>query len=409
MNRSSAAGVAAQPASRRIPWTALAVLIASLLFGLPLQAAPKDDLSSVRARIKTLQKKVESAQGKKADATDALKQSEQAISTASRRLRELAQQQENVLATLNQLQRESRDTQGRIGRQQALLGSLLFHYQRQGQHEPLRILLNRQDPNQVARDLHYYTYLTRARAEQIEDLREDLAHAQTLTRQNQEKNAELQQVRAEQARQKAQLESDKAERKTLLARLNQQIAAQRHEIGRLQQDEKRLTQLIERLTRQARVKAAKPKKSAPLSNRNLPTPEITGGAFSQLKGKLRLPVRGELINRFGNPREDSGTTWKGLFIKSSSGQEVRCIADGRVVFSDWLRGFGNIIIVDHGDNYMSLYGNNETLYKQAGASVRTGDVIAATGNSGGIAESGLYFEMRYQSRPFDPLGWVKLN
>ena len=102
-------------------------------------------------------------------------------------------------------------------------------------------------------------------------------------------------------------------------------------------------------------------------------------------------------------------TWKGLFIKSAAGQDVKCIASGRVVFSDWLRGFGNIIIVDHGDDYISLYGNNETLYKQAGETVRAGDAVAAVGNSGGIAETGLYFEMRHQSRPFDPLGWVKLN
>lgn len=369
-------------------------------------AAPKDDLSSLRERIRTLQKDVESAEDKKADATDSLKQSEQAISTANRRLRELAQQQENVSATLDQVQRESRDTQGNIGKQQALLGQLLYHYHLHGQHDPLRILLNQQDPNQAARQMHYYTYLSRTRAALIGDLRGNLAHSLQLARLYQEKNAELQQVKAEQSRQKTQLERDKEARKSVLARINQQITSQRHEIGRLQRDEKRLTRLIERLSKLAQ---AKPKKSAALHNRNLPAPMPADGVFAQLKGKLRLPVRGELINRFGSPREDSGATWKGLFIKSPAGQEVKSIANGKVVFSDWLRGFGNIVIVDHGDGYMSLYGNNETLYKQAGETVKAGDAIAAVGNSGGIAETGLYFEMRHQSRPFDPLGWVKLN
>lgn len=376
-----------------------------------VHAAPKEDLSSLRERIRTLQKEVESAEDKKADATDALKQSEQAISTANRRLRELDQQQESVMATLDRVQRESRETQGSLGRQQVLLSRLLYHYRLNGQHDPMKILLNQQDPNLAARQLHYYTYLSRARASLIGNLRSNLAHSQELTRLYQEKNTELQQVKSEQARQKAQLELDKRARKNVLAHITQKIASQRNEIGRLQRDEKRLTKLIERLSRLAQAKPKpRPQKGAtPLQNRSLPTPAPADSAFQQLKGKLRLPVRGELINRFGSPREDSGATWKGLFIKSPAGQEVKCIAGGTVVFSDWLRGFGNIVIVDHGDGYMSLYGNNETLYKQAGAAVRAGDTIAAVGNSGGIAETGLYFEIRYQSRPFDPLSWVRLN
>lgn len=381
-------------------------LAAGLVCAFIAHAAPKDDLSSLRERIRTLQKNVESAKDKKADAADALKQSEQAISTTNRRLRELAQQQENVSATLAQVQRESHDTMGSIGKQQALLGRLLTHYHLHGQHDSLKILLNQQDPNQAARQLHYYTYLSRTRAVLIQNLRGDLAHSRELARRYQEKNAELQQVKAEQSRQKAQLERDKGVRKIVLARINRQIISQRHEIGRLQRDEKRLTKLIERLSKLSR---AKPKKSAALHNRSLPAPMPSDGIFQQLKGKLRLPVRGELINRFGSQREDSGATWKGLFIKSPAGQEVKSIANGKVVFSDWLRGFGNIVIVDHGDGYMSLYGNNETLYKQAGETVKAGDAIAAVGNSGGIAETGLYFEMRHQSRPFDPLGWVRLN
>jgi septal ring factor EnvC (AmiA/AmiB activator) len=381
-------------------------LAAGLACALTVHAAPKDDLSGLRERIKSLQKEIESAEGKKTDATDALKQSEQAISTANRRLRELAQQQESVGATLSQVQREGRDTQGKIGNQQALLGQLLSHYYLQGQSDPLKILLNQQDPNQMARQLHYYTYLSRARATLIENLRANLAHSRELAQLYQEKSAELARVKSEQTRQKAQLEKDKQARKTVLVRINQKITSQRHEIGRLQRDEKRLTQLIERLSR-----LAKPKKrqTPAAANRSQPAPGPSGGVLHQLKGKLHLPVRGELVNRFGSQREDSGATWKGWFIKSAAGQDVKCIANGRVVFADWLRGFGNIIIVDHGDDYMSLYGNNETLYKQAGETVRAGDAVAATGNSGGIAETGLYFEIRHKSRPFDPLGWVKLN
>ncbi|HUW79341.1 MAG TPA: hypothetical protein VMV54_00430, partial [Acidocella sp.] len=202
----------------------------------------------MRERIKSLQKKVESAEDKKTDASDALKQSEQAISTANRRLRELAQQQESVGATLSRVQRESRDTQGKIGNQQELLSQLLSHYYLHGQHDPLKILLNQEDPNQLARQLHYYTYLSRARASLIEGLRTNLAHSRELAQLYQEKKAELEQVKTEQARQKTQLEKDKQARKITLLRINRQITSQRNEIGRLQRDEKRLTQLIERLS-----------------------------------------------------------------------------------------------------------------------------------------------------------------
>src|ERR1700686_1959223 len=127
--------------------------------------------------------------------------------------------------------------------------------------------------------------------------------------------------------------------------------------------------------------------------------------FASLKGRLRLPVRGEAMNRYGGPREESGASWKGLFIRSVSGETIRAVADGRVVYADWLRGFGNLLILDHGTGYMSLYANNDGLLRQVGESVRGGDPIAHVGASGGEAESGLYFEVRRAGKPFDPLKW----
>ena len=123
---------------------------------------------------------------------------------------------------------------------------------------------------------------------------------------------------------------------------------------------------------------------------------------------MRLPTRGVVSNRFGSARQE-GSTWKGLFIRAAAGSEVRAIAGGRVVFADWMRGFGNLLIVDHGGSYLSIYGNNESLLKQTGDTLRGGEVIATVGNSGGNPESGLYFELRYQGQPLDPLKWVSLK
>jgi septal ring factor EnvC (AmiA/AmiB activator) len=135
-------------------------------------------------------------------------------------------------------------------------------------------------------------------------------------------------------------------------------------------------------------------------------PAAPAGAFASLKGQLRTPVSGQVAARFGTKR-GQGPSWKGVFIRAAEGADVRAVAGGRVVFAEWLRGFGNLIIVDHGGQYMSIYGNNQALLKRAGDLVKSGDPIASAGNSGGNEESGLYFELRHQGTAFDPAGWVK--
>ncbi|TNF52475.1 MAG: peptidase M23, partial [Gammaproteobacteria bacterium] len=133
---------------------------------------------------------------------------------------------------------------------------------------------------------------------------------------------------------------------------------------------------------------------------------LAGLDFGRLKGKLALPVAGEIQHRFGQNRPGGGPAWKGLFIRARQGQEVHAVGTGKVAFADWLRGFGNLLIIDHGGGYLSLYSNNESLYKQPGDRVRAGDVIAAAGNTGGQEDTGLYFELRHQGKPFDPMNWV---
>jgi len=131
----------------------------------------------------------------------------------------------------------------------------------------------------------------------------------------------------------------------------------------------------------------------------------TTGTFASQRGKLILPVKGTLAGRFGAPRPEGGT-WKGLFIRAGEGGEVRAVAAGRVVFADWLRGFGNLLIIDHDDGFLSVYGNNQSLLRQPGDETRGGEVVATVGNSGGNPESGLYFELRHRGQVFDPMKWV---
>ena len=382
----------------------LAVLGAGAHAAAPPSNAQKQELNALRNRIETLQKTLAASEETKNDAADALRESERAISETNRLLRGLGEDQRQVNARLADLREQNQRTAGDLEAQRTRLARLLYQQYTGGQPDALKLLLNREDPNRIAREIHYLTYLARARAELIASLRANLGHISDLTQETQQESAELAAINAAQQEQRRRLESEKAARKAVLVKVSRQIDKQRREISTLKRDETRLAKLIEQLGRM--LARAKP---PGLRNERLPDSGAATGAFGQLKGRMSLPVRGELKNRFGGPREGSGVLWKGLFIATPAGQDVKAIAPGRVVFADWLRGFGNLLIIDHGDGYMSLYGNNESLFKQVGDPARGGETIAAVGNSGGNMDSGLYFEIRHQGVAFDPLGWVSLR
>jgi septal ring factor EnvC (AmiA/AmiB activator) len=403
-------------------WTRVSAFALALL-SLPAVAlaakpeASKEALQELKSRIESLKKELDTTKEAHSEAADALKKSEQAISEANRKLHEIAQQQATSRQSLQSLQQELAGLNETIRDQQQLLGKQFYQQYLNGQQGYLQIVLTGHDPNIVTRDLHYFSYLARARAEMIESLRKNLEHVATLNQKTTSTLAEINALKEEQEKQRQQLESEKRERKGVMQELAGKIKMQSGEISKLRRDEKRLTNLVERL---ARIVPAKPKRkkqahpgpspSAPIGkNESLPNPSLADTAFAALKGKLNLPVRGDIVNRFGATREDSGISWKGLFIRANEGSEVKSIASGTVVFADWLRGFGNLLIIDHGDGFMSLYGNNQALLKNVGDEVGPGDNIASVGNSGGNANSGLYFEMRHRSKPFDPLGWCVLR
>lgn len=387
-------------------------------------AEKKSDLRDLRERIDALQKEIASAEGSRAEVADRLKDSERSISQLQRELRELGTERGELQGALRELDTQARSLEGQLAAQQRQLEQLLYRQYLQGSPDTLRLLLNGDDPNRVARDLYYLGVIAQARGDMLAQLESTLKKKQELAARTAERAAALSAVEAQQKEKHARLLQQREERKATLAQISTKIAAQRKEVGALQRDEKRLAQLIDRLSRLIAERTEKARaaskqtprttasrafadKAVAIENTELPQ-AVPAGSFAAQKGKLRLPVRGTISNRFGAPRQE-GSSWKGLFIRSDAGSEVKAIAGGRVVFAEWMRGFGNLLIVDHGDAFLSIYGNNEALLKHVGDVVRGGDTLATVGNSGGNPESGLYFEIRHQGQPVDPLKWASLR
>ena len=389
-------------------------------------AEKKGDLKELRGQIETLRKGMAASEGKRADSAEQLKEVEQEISHTQRDMQNLANQRGKLQATLKDLDSQSRALESRLHMQQEQLEKLVYRQYLQGNPDALRLLLNGDEPSQVARDLYYLASIGRARSQLLHESESTLQRQQALASEIRERAEEMAAIESRQKEQHGKLVAQREQRKVVLERISAQISEQRRTIGNLQRDEKQLSQLIDRL---ARIIATKPvprreaqSKSSPKASRRSPPEQAKGteirnestpeaappGSFARLKGELRLPARGLVSNRFGGARQEGGT-WKGLFIRANPGSEVKVIAGGRVVFAEWMRGFGNLMIVDHGSSFLSIYGNNDALLKQVGDTLRGGDTIAAVGNSGGNPESGLYFELRHQGQPLDPLKWVNLK
>lgn len=392
--------------------------------------AAKEDLSDIQTKIQALKKELNSKQEAHKDATDALKDSETAISAANQKLHDINQKQQQNKSTLNSLKKQSININDKLGQQQQQLSDLLRQQYMHGNQSYTQLILQDKNPSEIARDVKYFSYIAKAHAKVIDDMQGNLAKVKELNNKTAVALQEVADLKARQEAEKKTLVQQKQEKSKVVKSLSNQIASQRNEIDKLKRDEKSLSNLVERLAKIVPpvVKHKKSKKSAPdetvaderpnknsgkktekstivASNETLPSNDFAGINFASLRGKLRLPVRGEVANRFGASREDTGVSWKGLFIKSAEGSDVKSVADGRVVFADWMRGFGNLIIVDHGNGYMSLYGNNQAVLKHVGEEVDAGDTIASVGNSGGNESNGLYYELRHQSQPFDPLSW----
>ncbi|HVY65231.1 MAG TPA: peptidoglycan DD-metalloendopeptidase family protein, partial [Gammaproteobacteria bacterium] len=258
-----------------------------------------------------------------------------------------------------------------------------------GRAEVFKLLLSQESPAELGRMLVYYDYFNRARSVRIGAVRTDLERHAALNADTQRVEAQLKDLEAAQAAQVAALAKARDERQAVVTRLDASIKDDSAAVAKLRGEEKRLADLVERLRE---LMAGLP---------------VEGDQpFASLKGKLSWPVAGRLAGDYGQPRAGGVVKWNGVLLEATAGTAVRAVYHGRVAYADWLPGLGLLVIIDHGGGYMSLYGHNEALLKEAGDWVQPGETIAQVGDTGGQPRPALYFEIRYKGEPVNPHTWI---
>ncbi len=353
-------------------------------------------LTQLRTRLKALQHRLEHTRGQRDTQLVALRDSEEQIGKILRGLRQLdaerRQQNRQLVGLRVQQLRQHRQISGQLHEfeEEARAAYVL------GRQEYLKLLLNQQDPATVSRVLTYYEYLQKARAAHIAAARAALARLATVRNRISKREHVLGQLRADQIGKRQALLQSEARRQALLAQLNRKVVSQSREVARLRRDEQRLSRLVKGI--QHVIVGASP---VPLPGPN--------SRFADFRGRLPLPVTGRIVDRFGELQGFGNLRWQGVFLAAPEGSKVISVFSGRVAYANWLRGFGLLMIIDHGDGYMSLYAHNQSLYQQVGDWVSAGQVIATVGNTGGAPQTGLYFEVLHDERPLNPLKWCKIR
>ena len=401
------------------------VLLSSLLT--PAFADQRADtqrqLESARQDVAELKKLLEKLQQEKSGVQQQLKKTESEMGTLERQVRELKRELDSSEAEIKRLDGEKKKLQSARSEQQRLIGIQARAAYQSGRQEYLKLLLNQQNPEKFSRTLTYYDYLSQARLEQLTAFNETLRQLANVEHSINEHQAQLKTQKAELDERHAKLAAVRKERQQALAKLNRDVNTRDQRLKAREQEQAQLAKVLktieETLARQAReAQLARERELAerqarPTGNNTGNAPQVTsgavyGGPFASARGKLPWPVNGRLIARYGTPRgDDARTKWDGVLIGAQAGSQVRAVHGGRVVFADWLRGAGLLVILDHGNGYLSLYGHNQSLLASAGDVVKAGEAIATVGTSGGQNTPALYFAIRQNGRPSDPAQWCR--
>lgn len=350
-----------------------------------------EQLEKLQAEIKEYREMLEETRDERSSLEQNLEENEKEISELLKKIEQIENELEEGEENLSQLRDKQQELQRARSRQQAEIGRQIRAAWETGTQGYLKVLLNQEDPHEIARMLTYYDYFNRARADRISEFTDTIASLRKVEDRIEEENRRLARNRQDLEKRSEALAEARREKEKSIAALNREIAKTNSALEKRIEDRERLEGLLDKIDQ---------------SIANLPTPVDTA-PFASMKGNMRMPVAGDITDHFGSSRSTGKLRWQGVFIRAEEGDAVHAVHYGRVVFSDWLRGFGLLLIINHGDGYMSLYGHNEVLYRETGDWVKAGDVIATVGNSGGQNRVGTYFEIRHAGKPTDPQLWCQ--
>lgn len=387
---------------------------------------------SLKGQIVDIQKDITQKEARVDAANASLRESEKAISSSNRTLRELADKKQQVENRLSELKREHSIVSLQADQAENLISQISQAQFVNSRRHPWQAAISGNNPNDISRMSAILQYMAREQDRTVDRLAHRRKNIERVTEKTNATQIELSRIESDEQNNRRKLEQEKSKRETALNELKRELSSQRARYEQLVKNDRQLTDLIAGIDRQIKLaEEAEAKRRAQLAAQQKKTKqntakaagksassstartinEPTTGSFARMRGKLSMPTRGTIVARFGQKREGAGSdlSWRGLLIQAKQGQNVVATARGTVVFSDWMRGFGNLMILDHGSNYLSVYANNESLYKSVGDTVKQGETIASVGKSGGEDSPGLYFELRYKGKPFDPAHWLAGN
>ena len=378
------------------------ILISFILaFSLSVQtanASEKDqkqkDLKILQSKITKLKQTIDVKEDSKSRYTSQLRKIENSIAKISRKTRKSKKKIEHKQTELKQLRKLRNKHQRQLSQENDLLAKQVYTAFTLGRQEKVKLLFSQKNPGVLQRNLVYYQYFSDARAELIATVKNSIDKILETESGIKKARQELEKSLDVLKTQKAQLVKDGSKRKSIISSLDKQLKKQGGNLSRLEDEAEQLQNLIASI-QDILVET--------------PEPELERKPFDRLRGQLAWPVKGDIKMLFGRQKPLSDLRWQGIMIYAPAGNHVKAVSRGRIAFADWLRGLGNLVIIDHGNSYLSLYGHNESLFKSAGEWVEAGDIISSIGNSGGQQKSGLYFEIRKKGKPQNPTRWCKAN
>jgi septal ring factor EnvC (AmiA/AmiB activator) len=351
---------------------------------------PQAELEAVRKRIRALDRRLNQTRMKHDRLATSLRDTELAVAQVTADLVKLGEQSDAYGERLESLEQRRRLMVANMSVLRAALTRYVRAAYATGRQDHFKLLLNQENPATLSRALTYYAYFNRERSERIRALATDLQELADIKESISRESARIAGLRKHKAAARQRLDDQRRRRREVIDQLAKRLGTQASRLERLKQDEEKLAELVAGLAKELA---------------DIPPAEAQQVPFRTLKGKLPWPSTGSIRYKFGTPRANGDLSWKGVLVTARPGTPVHAVSHGRVAFADWLRGFGLMMIIEHGDGYMSLYGHSESLFKDVGDWVDAGERIGTVGDSGGRETSGLYFEIRHLGTPVDPMRW----